>query len=148
LLRHPELAGLPVVVGGRGDPTERAVVSTASYEAREYGISSGMPLKTAVRRCPDAVFLPVDFGVYEAASTQVMDTLREFPGTVVEPLGWDEAFVSVVGDDPESVAYGLQAAVFEATELHCSIGIGDTRVRAKTATEFGKPRGMYRLTRE
>jgi DNA polymerase IV len=147
VLRRPELAGRPLVVGGRGDPTERAVVSTASYEAREFGIRSGMPLKTAVRRCPDAVFLPVDFPVYEAASAQVMDTLRGFPGTVVELLGWDEAFVGVDTDDPESTARALQAAVLAATRLHCSIGIGDTRIRAKVATEFGKPGGVYRLTR-
>jgi DNA polymerase IV len=148
VLRRPELAGLPVVVGGRGDPTERAVVSTASYEARVFGVRSGMPLKTAVRRCPDAVFLPVDFPVYEAASEQVMRTLREFPGTVLEPLGWDEAFVGIVTDDPEAAARALQAAVLRATRLHCSIGIGDTKVRAKTATGFGKPRGVYRLTRD
>jgi DNA polymerase-4 len=148
ILRHPALAGRPVVVGGRGDPTERAVVSTASYEAREFGIRSGMPLKTAVRRCPDAVFLPVDFPVYEAASARVMETLRSFPGTVVEVLGWDEAFVGIDTDDPEATARALQAAVLEATQLHCSIGIGDTKVRAKIATEFGKPRGIFRLTRE
>jgi DNA polymerase-4 len=148
ILRRPELAGRPVVVGGRGDPTERAVVSTASYEAREFGIRSGMPLKTAVRRCPDAVFLPVDFPVYQAASAQVMDTLRAFPGAVVELLGWDEAFVGIETDDPEATARALQAAVLEATRLHCSIGIGDTTVRAKIATEFGKPRGVYRLTRQ
>jgi DNA polymerase-4 len=148
VLRRPELAGKPVVVGGRGDPTERAVVSTASYEARVFGIRSGMPLKTAVRRCPDAVFLPVDFPVYEAASAQVMDTLRSFPGTVVELLGWDEAFVGVHSDDPEATARALQAAVLEATRLRCSIGIGDTKVRAKIATELGKPRGVYRLTRD
>jgi len=147
ILRHPELAGLPVVVGGRGDPTERAVVSTASYEARRFGIRSGMPLKTAVRRCPEAVFLPVDLPVYEAASAQVMDTLRAFPGTVVQLLGWDEAFVGIDSDDPEPTARALQAAVLEVTGLHCSIGIGDTLVRAKIATEFGKPRGVYRLTR-
>ncbi len=148
VLRRPELAGRPVVVGGRGDPTERAVVSTASYEARQFGIRSGMPLKTAVRKCPDAVFLPVDFPVYEAASAQVMDTLRAFPGTVVEVLGWDEAFVGIDSDDPEAAARALQAAVLEATRLHCSLGIGDTKVRAKIATDFGKPRGVYRLTRE
>ncbi len=147
VLRRPELAGRPVVVGGRGDPTERAVVSTASYEARAFGVRSGMPLKTAVRRCPDAVFLPVDFPVYEAASARVMQTLREFPGAVVEPLGWDEAFVGVESDDPEATARGLQRAVLDATRLHCSVGIGDTKVRAKIATEFGKPQGMYRLTR-
>jgi DNA polymerase-4 len=147
VLRRPELAGRPVIVGGRGDPTERAVVSTASYEAREYGVRSGMPLKTAVRRCPDAVLLPVDFPVYEAASAQVMNTLRIFPGTVVEVLGWDEAFVGVGVDDPEATARAVQAAVLEVTGLHCSIGVGDTKVRAKIATGFGKPRGVYRLTR-
>jgi DNA polymerase-4 len=148
VLRRPELAGSPVVVGGRGDPTERAVVSTASYEARQFGIRSGMPLKTAVRKCPDAIFLPVDFPVYEAASAQVMGTLRAFPGTVVELLGWDEAFVGLESDDPEQAARRLQAAVLEVTGLHCSIGIGDTKVRAKIATDFGKPRGVYRLTRD
>ena len=60
VLRRPELRGLPVVVGGDGDPTKRGVVSTASYEARALGVHSGMPLRTAARRCPDAVFLPVD----------------------------------------------------------------------------------------
>jgi DNA polymerase-4 len=148
ILRHPELGGLPVVVGGNGDPTERAVVSTASYEAREFGVHSGMPMKLAARKCPDAVFLPVDFPVYEAASATVMSTLRTVPGTVVELLGWDEAFVGVESDDPESTSRLLQAAVLEATGLHCSIGIGDTKVRAKIATEFGKPRGVYRLTRD
>ncbi|MDE9366896.1 DNA polymerase IV [Luteipulveratus sp. YIM 133132] len=148
LLRRPELVGLPVVVGGRGDPTERAVVSTASYEAREFGIRSGMPLKTAVRRCPDAVFLPVDFPVYEAASAQVMQTLRDFPGATVQLLGWDEAFVGIDSDDVEATARELQAAVLAATDLHCSVGIGDTTVRAKNATDFGKPRGVFRLTRD
>lgn len=148
VLRRPELAGRPVVVGGRGDPTERAVVSTASYEAREYGIRSGMPLKVAVRRCPDAVFLPVDGPAYDAASAVVMDTLRGIPGAVVEVLGWDEAFVGLECEDPEDVARTLQAAVLGATGLHCSVGIGDDKVRAKIATEFGKPGGVFRLTRE
>ena len=75
VLRRPELAGLPLIVGGRGDPTERAVVSTASYEAREFGIGSGMPLKIAARKAPEnAVFLPVDHDAYESASTEVMST--------------------------------------------------------------------------
>ena len=147
VLRRPELAGLPVVVGGRGDPTERAVVSTASYAAREYGIRSGMPLKTAVRRCPDAVFLPVDRPVYEAASEQVMATLRALPGATVQVLGWDEAFVGIDTDDPEDVARRIQADVLATTRLHCSIGIGDTTTRAKVATELGKPRGIATLTR-
>ena len=148
VLRHPELAGLPVVVGGRGDPTERAVVSTASYEARAFGIRSGMPLRLAARKCPDAVFLPVDRPVYEAASEQVMATLRAVPGATVQVLGWDEAFVGVETDDPEQVARRIQADVLAATGLHCSVGIGDTTTRAKIATDFGKPRGTYTLTRE
>lgn len=148
LLRRPELVARPVVVGGRGDPTERAVVSTASYEAREFGIRSGMPLKVAVRRCPEAVFLPVDFPVYEAASEQVMATLRALPGAVVEVLGWDEAFVGIDSEDPVATAHALHDAVLGTTGLHCSVGIGDTLVRAKTATDFGKPQGVSQLTQE
>src|SRR3954447_9631207 len=98
VLRCPELAGRPVIVGGRGDPTERAVVSTASYEAREFGVRSGMPLKTAVRRCPDAVLLPVDSVAYDAASATVMAALRAVPGAAVRVLGWDEAFVGITAD--------------------------------------------------
>jgi DNA polymerase-4 len=148
VLRRPELAGLPVIVGGRGDPTERGVVSTASYEARAFGVRCGMPVRTAGRRCPDAVLLPVDKPAYDAASAVVMDTLRAVPGAVVEVLGWDEAFVGVEADDPEAVAQRIRADVLEATDLHCSVGIGDTKVRAKIATEFGKPRGTFRLTRD
>lgn len=148
VLRRPELAGLPVVVGGRGDPTERAVVSTASYEARAFGVHSGMPLRLAARKCPDATFLPVDGPAYDAASAVVMTTLRAIPGARVQVLGWDEAFVGIETDDPEQVARAAQASVLDATGLHCSVGIGDTTVRAKIATEFGKPRGTFRLTRE
>ncbi|HET8603524.1 MAG TPA: DNA polymerase IV, partial [Marmoricola sp.] len=97
---------------------------------------------------PEALFLPVDRPVYEAASEQVMATLRAHPGTVVEVLGWDEAFVGIEADDPEAVARSLQAEVLAATGLHCSVGIGDTRVRAKIGTEFGKPGGVFRLTRD
>ncbi|WP_457099085.1 DNA polymerase IV [Microbacterium sp. P5_E9] len=148
VLRHPELAGKPVIVGGRGDPTERAVVSTASYEAREYGVGSGMPLRIAARRIPDAVILPVDAPAYTAASEQVMATLRAQPGAVVQVLGWDEAFIGIATDDPEGVARRLQQAVLDRTALHCSVGIGDTLVRAKVATGFGKPQGIFRLTAE
>jgi DNA polymerase IV len=147
ILRRPDLAGRPVVVGGRGDPSERAVVSTASYEAREHGVRSGMALRVAARRCPDAVFLPVDAPVYEAASRRVMQTLRAVPGAVVEVLGWDEAFVGVRTADPQEVATQIQSAVLAATRLSCSVGIGDTTVRAKIATDFGKPAGTFRLTR-
>ncbi|MBK6872568.1 MAG: DNA polymerase IV [Kineosporiaceae bacterium] len=146
VLRRPELAGLPVIVGGRGDPTERAVVSTASYEARAFGVGSGMPLRLAARKAPEAVILPVDGPAYDAASAEVMATLRAMDGAVVQVLGWDEAFVGVTTDDPETYARQLQTAVLDATRLHCSVGIGDSTVRAKIATGFGKPRGVFRLT--
>ena len=148
VLRHPELAGRPLIVGGRGDPSERAVVSTASYEAREFGVGSGMPLRIAARKAPDAVILPVDAQTYAAASARVMATLRAQPGATVQVLGWDEAFLGVETGDPEAYARQLQRAVLERTGLHCSVGIGDTLVRAKVATGFGKPAGVFRLTTE
>jgi DNA polymerase IV len=136
--RRPELKGLPVVVGGSGDPTQpRQVVATASYEAREFGVHSGMPVRAAYKRCPQAVYLPSDPAAYEAASTEVMNTLRSFP-VVVEVWGWDECFVGAETDDPELLAADLRAAVFERTSLTCSIGIGDNKVRAKLATTFAK----------
>jgi DNA polymerase-4 len=147
IARRPQLWGKPVVVGGNGDPTQRAVVATASYAAREFGVHSGMPLRTAARRCPDAVFLPSDPPTYEAVSEQVMATLRRFP-VVVEVLGWDEAFLGAHAGDPEALAADVQRAVEQATGLVCSVGIGDNRVRAKLATGFAKPAGIYRLTRE
>lgn len=147
VLRRPELSGRAVVVGGRGDPTERGVVSTASYEARALGVGSGMPLRIAARKAPDAVFLPVDKPAYDAASAVVMDALRTLE-VAVEVLGWDEAFLGVDTLDPESFAATVQRTVFDASELHCSVGVGDNKLRAKIATEFGKPRGTFRLTAE
>lgn len=145
VLRRPELAGRPVVVGGRGDPTERGVVSTASYEAREHGVRSGMPLRIAARKLPDGVFLPVDAPAYEAASEEVMAVLRTL-GAVVEVLGWDEAFLGARTDDPDGLARRAQEEVLRVTGLHCSVGIGDNKVRAKIATDLGKPAGVFRLT--
>jgi DNA polymerase IV len=144
--RRPELMGRPVIVGGSADPTQpRVVVESASYEARAFGVRSGMPLRTAARRCPEAVFLPSDRPTYDEASAEVMDTLRRFP-VVVEVWGWDEAAVGFDGDDPEAFARDLQRAVVAETGLSCSIGIGDNKLRAKTATGFAKPAGVYRLT--
>jgi nucleotidyltransferase/DNA polymerase involved in DNA repair len=145
VLRRPELRGRPVVVGGDGDPSKRGVVSTASYEAREYGVHSGLPLRTAVRRCPDAVFLPVDRAVYEAVSVRVMAVLREVC-PVTEVMGWDEAFCAVDTDDPEVVAQEIRSRVHAATELDCTVGIGENRLQAKLATGLGKPAGVFLLT--
>ena len=145
VLRRPELRGKPVVVGGDGDPAKRGVVSTASYEAREFGVHSGQPLRTAAKRCPDCVFLPVDADTYNAVSDEVMTVLRD-SGHPVEVLGWDEAFVGVETADPEGFARGLAADVKAATQLDCSVGIGDNKLQAKIATGFGKPAGVFRLT--
>ena len=123
------------------------VVSTASYEAREFGVRSGMPLRTALKRCPEGVFLAVDADHYLEASGRVMETLRSFPA-VVQMIGWDEAFMAVETDDPEALARDVQRAVLERTDLWCSIGVGDSKHRAKLASAFAKPRGVFRLTRE
>jgi nucleotidyltransferase/DNA polymerase involved in DNA repair len=147
VLRRPELRGRPVIVGGDGDPTKRGVVSTASYEARAFGVHSGLPLRTAARRCPDGVFLPVDKEAYEAVSATVMATLRTFDA-VVEVFGWDEAFLAVDTNDPEAVAREIQARVRAATQLDSTVGIGENKLQAKLATGFGKPAGVFRLTRE
>jgi DNA polymerase IV len=146
VLRRPQLRGRPVVVGGSGDPTQRRqVVATASYEARAFGVHSGMPLRMAARRCPQAAFLPSDAAAYEEASARVMATLRRFP-VEVEVWGWDEAFVGARTSSPESLARSLQSAVLEATGLHCSVGIGDNKLRAKMAVRYAKPAGVFRLT--
>jgi nucleotidyltransferase/DNA polymerase involved in DNA repair len=154
VLRHPELHGRPVVVGGDGDPSKRGVVATASYEARAYGVHSGLPMRTAARRCPDAVFLPVDKPAYEAASSEVMTVLREL-APAVEVMGWDEAFIAVETADPEGVAREIRARVAATTRLECTVGIGENRLQAKLASGFGKPgsdlllgmpAGIFRLT--
>jgi DNA polymerase IV len=147
VLRRPELKNRPVVVGGNGDPTKRGVVSTASYQARALGVRSGMPLRTALQRCPGAVFLPVDTKAYEAASRWVMTALRSFPA-LVEIAGWDEAFMEVLTEDPAHLARDVQKAVLDRTELWCSVGIGDNKLRAKIASDMAKPAGVFRLTME
>ena len=148
LRRHPELVGLPVIVGGSGDPTEpRKVVTCASYEAREFGVHAGMPLRTAARRCPPnsgVTFLPSDPDAYDAASDQVMGLLRDL-GHPVEVWGWDEAYVGVA-DDPIEVAEQIRTVVGSETGLSCSVGISDNKQRAKVATGFAKPAGIFQLT--
>ncbi|OBF53663.1 DNA polymerase IV [Mycobacterium sp. 852002-50816_SCH5313054-b] len=146
LRRHPELAGLPVIVGGSGDPAEpRKVVTCASYEAREFGVHAGMPLRSAARRCPDATFLPSDPAAYDAASDEVMGLLRDL-GHPVEVWGWDEAYVGVAATDPTEVAEQIRTAIASATGLSCSVGISDNKQRAKVATGFAKPAGVFALT--
>jgi DNA polymerase IV len=137
--RNPELAGLPIIVGGNGDPTEpRKVVTCASYPARDCGVHAGMPLRTAGRKCPDAVFLPLDTDAYDDASEEVMALLRDL-GHPVEVWGWDEAYVGAEVDDPIALAEQIREVVASGTGLSCSVGISDNKQRAKVATGFGKP---------
>jgi DNA polymerase-4 len=146
VLRRPDLRGRPVVVGGDGNPRRpRQVVASASYEARAFGIRSGMPLPAALRRCPDAVFLPMDRTAYEAASTTVMDTLRGF-AVPVEVWGWDEAYFGGEVADPHALAADVRAAVLASSGLSASIGIGHNKHQAKIAAQFAKPAGVFEIT--
>ena len=145
LRRHPELRGRPVVVAGSGP---RAVVTTASYEARRYGVGSAMPASRARRLCPDAVFLAPDFVSYRAASTQVMDIVRAHVERV-EVVGLDEAYLDIAGlFSPRAAMRRLIAEIKQATELTCSVGIGPNKLVAKVASDAEKPAGFVVLDRE
>lgn len=138
--RSPELVGVPVIVGGEGDPTQpRKVVTCASYEARAQGVRAGMPLRAAHKKMPDAVFVPLDTDAYDEASAQVMGVLRTFGP--VEVWGWDEAYLDVGVLDAgraAGVAGDVISAIAEVTGLPSSIGISDNKQRAKMATNFAK----------
>ncbi|MFN3395896.1 MAG: hypothetical protein ACK4Z9_03765 [Thermodesulfovibrionales bacterium] len=116
--RHPELIGRPVIVGGDGDPTKRGVVSTASYEARRFGIHSAMPLRTAYKLCPEAVFLPVDYEEYIKVSEKIKDILRDF-SPIIENVGIDEAFldISSLNIPPEEAAAEIKGRIREEIGL-------------------------------
>jgi DNA polymerase-4 len=143
LRRHPELRGKPVVIGGHGDPTQRGVVSTASYEARKFGIHSAMPLRTAHRLCPQAVFLPVDHQEYERVSATFKAILGEI-SPVLEDAGIDEAFVDISEQDrpSEAIAQEIKNRIHAATGLTCSIGIAPNKLLAKIASDMQKPDGL------
>jgi DNA polymerase-4 len=141
--RHPELIGKPVVIGGGGDPSQRGVVSTASYEARKFGVHSAMPLRTAYKLCPDAVFLPVDYREYSRVSRTIKDSLREF-SAAMEDVGIDEAFLDISGIDrpADEVADEIKEKIRSDTGLTCSIGIGPNKLLAKIASDMQKPDGL------
>jgi DNA polymerase IV len=146
LRRRPELKGKPVVVCGSGP---RAVVTTASYEARKLaGIHSAMPAAIARRRLPNAVYLQPDFAAYREASGQVMDILRANAETV-EVVGLDEAYVDLTGlFAPKATMRRIATEIREDTGLTCSIGISENRLLAKITSELGKPAGLVVLSRE
>ncbi len=146
LRRRPELKGKPVVVCGSGP---RAVVTTASYEARKLaGIHSAMPAAVARRRLPDAVYLPPDFPAYREASARVMEVLRRNVETV-EVVGLDEAYLDLTGlFSPKATMRRIAVEIREETGLTCSVGISESRMLAKIVSELGKPAGLVVLSRE
>jgi DNA polymerase-4 len=143
LRRRPELRGQPVIVAGSGP---RAVVTTASYEARRFGVGSAIPASRARRMCPAGVFLEPDFPFYRAASREVMALVRDTVD-VVEVVGLDEAYLELSGlVAPHAEMRRLARSIDEATGLHCSVGIGPNKLVAKVASDAEKPRGFVVLT--
>lgn len=148
LKRHPELRGRPVVVGGRGGPQSRGVVSTATYEARAFGIHSGMALRLAWRLCPEAVFLPVDVDTYARESERFKAILQPFSQTI-EDAGIDEAYLDVSdASDPAAVGRAIKRQVQAKTGLTCSVGIAPNKLLAKLASDLQKPAGLTVLGEE
>jgi DNA polymerase-4 len=145
LQRRPDLVGKPVVVAGSGP---RAVVTTASYEARKFGVFSATPASRARRLCPDAVFIPPDFKHYRERSRAVMGVLRAHIDRV-EVVGLDEAYLDLSQfERPKAAARRVQAAIEQETGLGCSIGIGPSKLVAKVASDAEKPNGFVVLSRE
>ncbi|HSD55259.1 MAG TPA: DNA polymerase IV, partial [Burkholderiales bacterium] len=143
LLRRPDLKGKPVVIGGRGDPSRRGVVSTATYEARAFGVRSAMPLRTAARLCPTAVFLPVDFAEYHRYSEKLKAVMKSV-APHMEDRGIDEAFldISAIERSSEDIAREIKQRIHHETGLTCSIGIAPNKLLAKMASELQKPDGL------
>ncbi len=142
---HPELRGLPVVVG-MGGTNDRGVVSAASYEARRFGIHSAMPIRTAKRLCPHAVFVPVDGAKYQRVSREVMAILRRFT-PLVEPVSIDEAFMDVTGSralfgNGETIGRAIRAAIRAELSLTASVGVATTKLVAKIGSDLRKPDGL------
>jgi DNA polymerase IV len=145
LRRRPELRGLPVIVAGTGP---RSVVTTASYEARRFGIGSAMPTARARRLCPEGIFLAPDFAYYREASGEVMAIVRSHVETV-EVVGLDESYLELSGlPAPHAAMRRVRAEIERTTGLSCSVGIGPSKLVAKVASDAEKPRGFLVLTRQ
>jgi DNA polymerase-4 len=145
LLRRPWLRGKPVVVAGSGP---RAVVTTASYEARKFGVGSAIPASRARRLCPDAIFLTPDFEEYRRLSRRVMDRVRSHVETV-EVMGLDEAYLELTGlVAPRAAMRRLVSEIRADTGLTASVGIGPNKLVAKVASDAEKPQGFVVLSRE
>ena len=143
LKKNPTLKGKPVIVGSTGD---RGVVSTANYEAREYGVFSATPISIARERCPNGIYLPVDFELYKKESKQIMDTLTRFSNFVLQ-VSVDEAYLDLTEfskefESLEKMAEYIKNTIYSETELTCSMGISESRIVSKIASDFRKPGGI------
>lgn len=147
LLRRPELRGLPVAIGGRGDPTRRGVVTTASYEARAFGVRSGMALRRAAELCPQCLFLPVDFEEYRRLSRRFKAAVAAI-APMMEDRGIDEVYMDLTAlpQATEPLARALKAAVRDATGLACSIAVAPNKLLAKIGSDLDKPDGLTLLS--
>ena len=144
---NPLLLGKPVVVGG--NPDSRGVASTCSYEARKYGIKSAMPLSEAKRRCPHAVFLPVDMHKYQEVSSQIHKIFEDYT-PLIEPLSLDEAFLDVTDSlrlfgSGEIIARKIKHRIIEELQLTASVGLAPNKFLAKLASDIWKPDGFLIL---
>jgi DNA polymerase-4 len=148
LVRRPELRGTPVVVATGGDATSRGVVMAASYEAREFGVHSALPLAIAHRRCPQAVLLPRDLAFYRRASTKVMEILARFTDRL-EVAGLDEAYLDLSDcPAPKARARQLKQQMRDEVRLVCSVGLAPNKLCAKIASDLDKPDGLAVLEPE
>ena len=140
---QPALRGRPVGVGGHD---RRGVLTTASYEAREFGVRSAMPVFIALQKCPELIIVPTRFEVYRRESQQVREIFREFT-ELVEPLSLDEAYLDVshLPYEPAAIAAEIRARIYETTQLTASAGIAPNKMLAKIASDLNKPDGQYEI---
>lgn len=143
VLDNPDLKGKPVIVGGS---SRRGVVSTASYEARRFGVHSAMPIFKAREKCPQGIFLPVNMPRYKEVSDKIMDILKDFT-PLVEKVSIDEAYLDITGTEdllgsPKQIARHMKETIYKETGLSCSIGIAPNKFLAKVASDIRKPDGL------